>query len=304
MSPTAVKDRYAPLTLRNTTMNNIKTLEVLTPESDRWGEFAEAAKLRKTRPKRLKNAVNAVSELHKRFERRFTLDNPRFVDNYLQSKFHILIFFRVGGVLEQYVASFQREQIIGRADEELHAGRQFCRRRLFAKFGPHDGQHIYTVELRTDRYDEAVLVDIVKAVKGPEIISLPALVWFERADRIDSILPHSLYFSSKTGFKIFGGRGDRETGCVPKPLLPASAYEEKLLGQVVEGAPKIVGGVTNDCGNVCGLGDTRNLIDHLSTLRIALSDDFIGLGIEEGAESNIEVIDMFVGPLNFGADQC
>jgi hypothetical protein len=36
----------------------------------------------------------------------------------------------------------------------------------------------------------------------PEISTFATKVWFERADRIDGILPHSPYFSHKVGFKL------------------------------------------------------------------------------------------------------
>ena len=60
-----------------------------------------------------------------------------------------------------------------------------------------------------------MLIDVVQAVEGIEISPLPTRIWFDRADRINSILPHALYFSVKSRFEIFGTLRNQKACLVP-----------------------------------------------------------------------------------------
>ena len=46
-----------------------------------------------------------------------------------------------------------------------------------------------------------------------------------------------------------------------------------------------------------------NKIDQVSRFRIALGGYFIGAGIDEGLNCGFEVLDMFVGPINFWSNE-
>ncbi len=200
-----------------------------------------------TRSERLDDAVHAITELHKRFKDRLTLDNPRFVDRYIEGKLNLVVRFSVRLVKEEFFALFQREEIL------LH-------------FADHEGADIEALKCGPDCHNQAVFVDIVQAMEGPEIGPIASRVWFDRFERIHRILPHSLYFSRKAGFEIFGARRDEKTCLVP----------------VAFGAP-----------------DTHEIVDEASRIRIALGSNFVWLGIEESLDRRLEIIDMFVGPFNF-----
>jgi hypothetical protein len=68
-------------------------------------------KLREAGPKGFDNAAHTITELNERFKERLTLDNPRFVDRYIEAEggFHLLVRFRIGGISEEYIAHLQRE---------------------------------------------------------------------------------------------------------------------------------------------------------------------------------------------------
>jgi hypothetical protein len=145
----------------------------------------------------------------------------------------------------------------------------------------------------------AVLVDIVQAVEDPEIIALPAFVWFERSESVNCLLPHLLYFSANMLFVLRGFRGDEEAGFFPVVGSTASSQVE-LLGKMVEGGSEILDGVAQDDGNFLWDGlNVSHIVDWPSGLSVSLGGDFVGIGGHEGYDSVIEITDVLVGPFNF-----
>jgi hypothetical protein len=77
------------------------------------------------------------------------------------------------------------------------------------------------------------------ALQCPEISTFATKVWFERADRIDGILPHSLHFSPKVGFKLFGRSPNQKAGLIPI-RCPAQAIP--FVFQIVIHEPGVIEG--------------------------------------------------------------
>ena len=48
--------------------------------------------------------VHKIKYFLESFEKRFTLNNPRFVDRYIESEIHILLHFSIRGISEKFVA--------------------------------------------------------------------------------------------------------------------------------------------------------------------------------------------------------
>jgi hypothetical protein len=250
--------------------------------------LAHRLRLRETGSKGLDNAADAIRDLNKRFQNRLTLDNPRFVDHYLEGELLILVRFRIGKIDKDFIACFQREKNIGGCNKNFREHLRYT------------GRQANPDESRSDRNNQAVFVDIVKAMEDPEISPPTSLVWFERANRIDSVLPHALYFSWKSGFEFFGRRGDQKTCLVPVSIGTSSANQVQLLSQVVQRTSQVIEDIPSDSREASWNGfGACDVIDQLSRIRIALGCDFVGLGVEKGADCRIEVIDMFVGPFNF-----
>lgn len=255
-------------------------------------------------PKCVNDAAHAITELHYRFKNRLTLDKPRFVNHYLEAKLHILVFFSISSVDEQLVACFKREEIVGGANEQIGCGglqkRGHSGREATTKASFNDRPDANTMETRPDSHNQTVFVDVVQAMEGPQIGPLASHVWFDRADRIDGVLPHTLYYSRKSGFKIFSRRRDQKAGLVTIALRAPGSDKIQLLSKVVERIPKAMENVArNGWKNGGDRLDARKIIDHLSCIWIALGGDFIGIGIKEEANCRLEIVDMFVGPFNF-----
>ena len=67
--------------------------------------------------------------------------------------------------------------------------------------------------------------------------SLPPLVWLDRVDRVDRVLPHALYLSRLAGFIFLGRVEDRKIDMIERPRLTRSD-EDELVGQMVESTSK------------------------------------------------------------------
>jgi hypothetical protein len=160
--------------------------------------------------------INVIERLNEKWEHRFTLDNPRLVENYLERKFHFLVLIEeTGKTGHQFVALFQRalsELAVGddiyieTTKTEINVGRNFdpfvfgdtSQKRALEKT-----RHGDVRNLSASSYQEAVLVDVVKLVKSPETV-IPSLVRFGSVNSIFGRLRHSLYFSFTRGFVIGG----------------------------------------------------------------------------------------------------
>jgi len=102
------------------------------------------------------------------------------------------------------------------------------------------------------------------------------------------------------GFVFRGAIEDRK-GCLRGRCAPVC--QNQLINNVVEGA-------TNDLECVSGehrdhyrsLGDLGYVINQLSRIRIAIGADFMGAGVEKGAECAIHVSDVLFGPFDFCPD--
>jgi hypothetical protein len=256
-----------------------------------------APALRETWSKGFDNAADTITELNRRFKQRLTLHNPRFVDHYLEFELHFLIRFRIGGIDKEFIAHLEREKVVSRSNEKI--GNYFSGK-CAARKSLENSPNADTAKARTYRDNQAVLVDVVQAVEGPEAGPLPSVVWFESADRVNSVLPHALYFSGKSGFELFGTTRNQETRIVTIARSVPGSDQIQLLSKVIECASQAVEDVTSDSRKTSRDGcDALNIINQLSRLRIALGSNFIGIGIEKGAECRLEVVDMFVGPFNF-----
>ena len=168
----------------------------------------------------LHDALHKIAELHKRWDNRLTVDKPRFMHRYVEFELHILVRFFIGSPDKEFFACFEREKFVGRADEKAYGRDRNAAGpgRVAPHVGRYDGSNIDAIKSGTHRDNEAVLVDVVQTVEGPETTSLASRVWFERADRINSILPHSLYLSGKSGFEFFGALSNRKACLVPIPV--------------------------------------------------------------------------------------
>ena len=258
-------------------------------------------------------AIYNLGQLCDLWQNRPTLDNPNFIERYLDCTFRILIKLRVGTINKEIVAHLQRKEVIGGIEPEVNGRDRFVRPHLLEGFGHKildRGTNVDAFELASGSYQEAVFVDIVKSINEPERV-IPTFVWLDFVDSLYGRLRHSLYFSHLSGFVFFGAIKDRERDVserIVRPLGvsdPIGANKDKLVSQVVQGASEAVNDVSETQRDIkMRRGDLRNIIMQLSGLRIALGSEFVGVGFERGPTDGerLQLVDVLIGPCNFRSD--
>ncbi len=245
------------------------------------------------------------------FQRRLTISNPRFIERYIKSELHFLVHFSVGCINEEFVACFQRKQIIGRSEKHgwkvceegvILAAETVCKHLL--EEWPHMCHEVNTLETGTNGYQQSMLVNDIEAVKYPQSVPLPSLIWLDTAKHIYGVWPKVLYFSLKFGFKVRGALSDDEVIPFLRTGWSVRPDEKQLLSNVIKDASQVVDCISSNGRNAIWHGVSSDyIIDQLAHLRIALGPDFIRLGIKEGFDLGFKIRDVLFGPFNFYLDE-
>jgi hypothetical protein len=260
--------------------------------------------------------VEVINHLNEKWKQRLTLDNLRLIERYLKGELQLLIEFSIRGIGEKFCAYLQGAMPV----TGIHPNwcpfktAQTAKDRIVLKcFGCHSSD-IESPVSRGNGHEQAVLIDIVKLVQPPERI-VPAFVWVDSVDSVNSRLRHALYFSASRSF-VFRGivRVDDWKADVPDfsdgqghtSGIHKASDPDQAVGQVVKGASQIMKNVPCDSRN---RGRDRLNAEHVisppSCIRIMLASDDIGIGvgIKKHSRSVIEVIDVLFGPFNFQPNQ-
>jgi hypothetical protein len=159
--------------------------------------------------------------------------------------------------------------------------------------------------LRSDREQQTVLVHVVECVQTPKRVVrvlVPSSVWFRSVDCVYRILIHALYPPSFSRMIFLHTVENREIYMSMWPRI-ASSDHDKLMRQVVKGAPEILNGISSDHCNCRGnLRDTDHIYSPQPRLRIILIADAVSVIEEEPIAKGIEVADMLFGAFYFAAN--
>jgi hypothetical protein len=239
--------------------------------------------------------VDKIREIMERFQCRFTADNPRIVERYIDIESMILLHFTVDGFGEEYVAQFER--FISRDSDEVT---ERIPEDLTTSVGQ-EAREATPSEVGVSRQQERVLVSIVQLVQLPKCVTLPSFIRLGRVDSIYSRLPNALYLSS-TGWVMAGKctnwkgetfeRGGRRSGI---------GLQEQLANDVVQTGSEAVQCIGGDRLQLRGeIIDPRNVVTALSRVRVFLESNAIRIGVLEGFEGQIKILNVLFGPCNFG----
>lgn len=235
-----------------------------------------------------------LRHLTERYENRLTLDNPRLIERYLNSELHVRIHFCKNGILNEWVADFQRElahpsgqhEEVGKVIENAVPSLSNVRSDI-------DG-----AVLSGGSYQKAVLAEVVKCMEMPEPL-IPSVVRFDIVDRFYSVVAESLYFSRRLGFVLCGGLRNGKANVPRDGTAIRIVLDEQLDRQIVESTPKIEQGVPADQKDIAWSRiEPRNVVDELSRLRIFLDREFVGVGFLEGYDGSLQITDVLVGPFD------
>lgn len=239
------------------------------------------------------DVINKLGHFFERWDKRLTLENPNFIERYKEGELQILLQFSAGIIPKEYVIVFQGKPHVG---DTQYPRIRF--RRLWEQLRIKARQ--MDAEICADNSNrDTVFVDNAQLVQTPENLSLPSLVWFDSADCIYGVLPHSLYLSKTSGFVFKGAISDREVDSVFTSAIRSATKSES---QVIQGGPQILNGITSDSEDY--RADWLNVRDTVrgSSLRINLADSFIWPSLEEPVNLDIQIRDVMVGPFDFDPD--
>lgn len=254
------------------------------------------------------DALNQINEMLERWKDRPDVSNLRFVERYIKLECQILLHFTFGRSDVEYIAFLHRD--FPQLWPDRNGGNEInsvITGKLTGKFLNDSWRNAMKLILRADRNQQTVLAEVVKAVQTPERpISgeklIPTFVWFDRADKVNRILPKALYISAHSGFVLFGGLTDREAESLPWRINTRMADSKQLVDKVIQRTPEIAEDISNDNGDFKRDSlEAVNVINQLSCLRIALGTDYIGIGAAKSEPLNfrLQIREMLFGPINF-----
>ncbi len=233
------------------------------------------------------DAIHKMNQFMERYHQRLSSDNLRLAERYIKGELRLHVHFRQCLFPENYCAILHGENFSWKG--LVPRERPVCGGKMEANLACAD----------SDNSQEAVLVEVVKLMKSPEVV-VTSLVRFGRVDELYRGAAHSLYFSRARGY-VFLDRLANRIAASFGGSLPVG--KDQLVSQVVQGASQIVGCVSGDGGeSMRNVGGDAELPGPVSSLRIVLSDDVVWASFKEGACQDFKITDVLFGPFDFQPD--
>jgi len=239
------------------------------------------------------NGLHPVERGLQYLDKMFSLAHPDLIYHYLKSNIGILIEFRVRGIAQDYLALFKNpispnvNPVIRNMPGPVSGSR-------LSKMLP----DIESAKHGCKCQQQPVLVSNVQSM-GPQERSVPSAVWLDTKDVILSLLPHSLYFSKKSGPLFFGLRPMFTNRGFCSTANVAPIMKNEGARKMIQCTPKVLKNISRSQSTVGrNLRNLRSAVKALSGLRIALYPDRIGMRLDR-INQNLQIVDMFLGPLDF-----
>jgi hypothetical protein len=236
--------------------------------------------------------IDRIAQQFERWNDRFTLENPRFIEKYKQGELQILLHFSAGVIDKDYVALLQGCPILGDGNYVRARFREFWENvRVQARY-------MNTEISASNGEREPVPIDDAQTVQTPEGLAIPSLIWFDCSDRIYSILPKSLYFSKRFGFVFRGVIGNREINfavSAVSPLPESAGHPIKSRTEALDSIPSNSGDHRIDWLRI------RDLIRR-SSLRVKVANELVWTALPKVVDCGFQIHDMLVGPFDFDAN--
>jgi len=249
------------------------------------------------------SVADQISEMLERFKQRPTLGNLWLVERYIDMEFAILLRINVG---DGHLIAYFQYLGIGGINSGLDYGETSCRQAQHLLRLSSDVQRASYggATSRCDGENQAVLIDVVQAIENPDLVALPSFVRLDTEQRINSILPHALYWSTKSGFIFFGAIPNDESN-IFIGSGNTTVNEQQLISQMIQCAPQVLNHISSDGGDdERDMLHARQIMAHLSGLNIILGNNVIRIAAKECNKFDLKIDDVFFGPFNFYLDKC
>lgn len=253
-----------------------------------------------------------LSRTVERHNNGLTLENLRLPERYVKNELRVLVYFREGNGPE-YCVSFQRDC---RTHRSLKIERRFHSRSqgivLYLKeflldFRSVAWEHTLQRVRRSHCQHQVMLVPDIEFVNIPEKFATPSSVWLDTPQRLNYILPQSLFYSYFFGF-VFLGSQERflefdsilANGKVQtrERASPSRKFHSRKIGKVIQRTTQIVNSIPKHQANLGGdRQDVLQAINSASRLRIVLMGNSISVFfVNELAPEAVKITDVLFGP--------
>src|SRR5262249_26061027 len=139
----------------------------------------------------------------------------------------------------------------------------------------------------------------VKFLECPAIV-VSSLVRVDRLDGVLNSLRRSLYYSCKRGFVFRGAVVERKGDAFDRNAGAVLAGPMELPSSMIECTSQVVPSVPGNPSNVGGnVSCARQGEAFLSRLRIVLGTDTMRLGMVDGVDHEVQVVEVLLGPFAF-----
>jgi hypothetical protein len=252
-------------------------------------------------PELVDQVANELRKLGEGWHNRPTRKGFRFTESYLNLGMNFHLVYEVGRGAHEYIAVCKRKSFFGN-EANPHLG-EIVREAVHSS-QPTGPVHAHALIGGEDSNDHPVFIHDIEVVQNSESFVVPSDIRLYVKAQFDEVTRRALYFSQYTSFVLRGGRNG--------VFVAAPDRESRVIGHIGhDGASEIVERGSQRMDDVATakgdfayyLGSSRFVdlqaqVDVVSSLRIRLHDDFVGLQFPEGGIPGFELRDLLIGPFD------
>jgi len=228
-------------------------------------------------------AAHNVRQLNERWNNRFTFHKQSLVEQYRHGRIALICDLDISTA-----KAFADTEVTFREHPSSNANR-------FATLI--FNANVINLRDVQDWKQKPVLVENVEIVQGTDGV-IPSLVrFYDIHDEVRDCLGGWAYCSAIDGcYKFIPGIGDRESSVF---VPPVSSPKDNFINGQVQRPPEIVEGISEDERKLLWKGLSYNYLKNIiSSLKITLNAETVGVICGEGKNSFVKVIDVLFGPFN------